>query len=79
MALNDKAMPSSIIRLSRISNFVLLCMFALAITDYAIIYTQIKDTITNFKVIDYSYRRTAEIQKACYNVRSLIMLNEGML
>ena len=61
MAINDKAMPASIRRLSRVSNFVLLILFTLAISDYSIIFTQIRNTITNFEVIDYSYRRTAEI------------------
>lgn len=38
MAINDKTMPSSILRLSRIANFILLVLIALAVADYAIIY-----------------------------------------
>ena len=38
MAINDKSMPSSILRLSRTANFILLCLIALAVSDYAIVY-----------------------------------------
>jgi hypothetical protein len=48
MAINDRAMPSSIKRLSRTVNLVLLCLLALAISDYSIVYKQIKDTVNNF-------------------------------
>jgi hypothetical protein len=39
MAINDKTMPSSILRLSRTANFILLCLIALAVSDYVIVYT----------------------------------------
>jgi hypothetical protein len=35
MAINDKTMPASILRLSRVANFVLLCLIALAVSDYS--------------------------------------------
>lgn len=41
MAINDKTMPSSILRLSRVANFILLCLIALAVSDYSIVYKQI--------------------------------------
>ena len=41
MAINDKTVPSSILRLSRIAQLVLLCLVALAVTDYTIIYKQV--------------------------------------
>jgi hypothetical protein len=75
MAINDKTMPSSIKRLGRVANIILLCLIALAVSDYAIVYKQIKSTILNFEVIDNSYQMMAEIQKVCYNVRTMIMLN----
>ena len=79
MAINDKAVPPAIKRLSRIANVILLCLLTLAIVDYSIHFTQVKDTISNFKVIENAQKRTAEIQKVCYNVRSMIMLNLNVL
>ena len=79
MAINDKTMPSSILRLSRVANFILLCLIALAVSDYSIVYKQIQDTIVNFQVIDNSYLMVAEIQKVCFNIRTLIMLNQNMI
>jgi hypothetical protein len=79
MAINDKSMPSSILRLSRIANFVLICLIALAVSDYSIVYQQIQDTILNFEVIENSYIMVAEIQKVCFNIRTLILLNEHIL
>jgi hypothetical protein len=79
MAINDKTMPSSIMRLSRTAHFVIMCLIALAISDYAIVFKQIKDTIINFEVIDNSYLMIAEIQKVCYNVRTMVMLNENLI
>lgn len=38
MAINDKSVPPPIMRLSRIANVVLLCLLALAIVDYAIVF-----------------------------------------
>lgn len=48
MAINDKAVPPAIQRLSRVANVLLLCIIALAIVDYSINYTLIKEFITNF-------------------------------
>ena len=79
MAINDKSVPPPIQRLSRISNILLLCLVALSVVDYSLVYKQLKDTITNYQVIEASYRRVAEIQKVCYHVRTMIMLNEHIL
>lgn len=79
MAINDKSVPPAIKRLSRIANILLLCLLALAIVDYSMHYAQLKDTISNYQVIDYSYTRISEIQKVCYNVRSMIMINQGIM
>jgi len=35
--------------------------------------------MTNFKVIENSYLMIAEIHKVCFNIRTLIMLNENIL
>jgi hypothetical protein len=40
MAINDKSMPASILRLSRIANFILLVLIALSVTDYSLIYKE---------------------------------------
>jgi hypothetical protein len=61
MAINDKSVPPAIKRLSRTANVILLCLLALAIADYSIHYTQLKETIVNYEVIGNSYQRIAEI------------------
>ncbi len=38
MAINDKSVPAPIQRLSRITNIILLCLLAIAIVDYAIMF-----------------------------------------
>jgi len=39
LAINDKNMPSSILRLSRTANLVLLCLIILAVLDYSLAYS----------------------------------------
>jgi hypothetical protein len=51
MALTDTTMPPAIQRLSRLANILLLCLIALAVIDYSTVFKQLKDTITNYKVI----------------------------
>jgi len=53
MALTDTSMPPAILRLSRLANILLLCLMALAIIDYSTVFKQLKDTITNYKDIEY--------------------------
>ncbi len=79
MALTDTSMPPAILRLSRLANFLLLCLIALAIIDYSTVFKQLKDTITNYKDIEYQMKRVGELQKVGYNVRSLVLLNSGIL
>jgi hypothetical protein len=43
------------------------------------VYQQIQDTMLNFQVIENSYFMVAEILKVCFNIRTLILLNEGLL
>lgn len=38
MAINDKTMPSSIVRLNRIANLILLALVAIAVSDYALFF-----------------------------------------
>ena len=79
MAINDKSVPPAIQRLSRIAGLLLLCLITIATLEYSIAFKLLKTTITNFDVINNSQLRISEIQKVCFNVRSLIMLNKGVL
>ena len=79
MAINDKSVPPAIQRLSRIAGLLLLCLITIATVEYSIAFKLLKTTITNFDVINNSQLRISEIQKVCFNVRSLIMLNKGVL
>ena len=79
MALTDKTMPPAIKRLNRAANILMLAIISLAIIDYSTVFKQVKDTITNYEVIESSQRRVAEIQKVAYNVRTMILLNQGIL
>ena len=79
MALSDQAMPPSIIRLNRVTNILIIFLIVLAIVDYSSVYKQLQDTITNYEVIESSQRQISEIQKVAYNVRTLILLNQGSL
>ena len=79
MALTDTSMPPAILKLSRLANFLLLCLIALAIIDYSTVFKQLKDTVTNYRNIEYQMRRVGELQKVGYNVRSLVLLNSGIL
>jgi hypothetical protein len=79
MALTDKTMPPAIKRLNRAANVLIIAIIALALIDYSTIFKQFKDTITNYEVIESSQRRIAEIQKVAYNVRTMILLNQGAL
>lgn len=61
MAINDKTMPSAIKRLSTFAQVVILFLIAIAIAEYAIIFSLYQDTKTNFSLIQKSYLRTAEL------------------
>lgn len=61
MAINDKTMPPAIKRLSTAAQILMLCLVAIAIIEYAIIYKQFSDIKQNFMLIEKSYLRTAEL------------------
>lgn len=75
MAISDKTMPPAVKKLSTAAQVLLLCLVAIAIVEYAIIYKQFSDIKSNFLMIDRSYKRTAEIQKVVYNARSMILMS----
>jgi hypothetical protein len=58
---------------------MLLCLIAIAISEYAIIFKQFSDTKANFLLIEKAYGRTAELQKVVYNARSMILMSQGTL
>lgn len=60
-------------------NIVVLCLLALSITEFIVINSQFADINENFKLIYYSKSITSEIQRIAYDVRSLVLINEGYL
>ena len=56
-----------------------MCLVAIAITEYAVIYKQFSDTKANFLLIEKAYLRTAELQKVVYNARSMILMSQNIL
>lgn len=79
MALTDKTMPPAIKRLSRAANIILICLISIAVIDYSTVFKQLKDTITNYKVLQSQMNRISELLKVGYNVRSMVTLNENIL
>lgn len=51
MALTDKTMPPAIKRLNTGANLLLICLIAISIIDYSTVYTELKNTISNYQVI----------------------------
>ena len=79
MAINDKTVPPSIKRLSYVANVVLLSLIGMAIAEYVLTYDMFANIRTNFEMIEASYKRTAEIQKVAYNVRTMTFMKESLL
>ena len=77
MAINDKSVPLAIKRLRMTTNFVLLCLLSLAIAEFSIISQQFNDINDNFNLIQQSYARISEVQRIAYDIRSLILIEEG--
>ena len=61
MAINDKSTPKAIRNLSYTMNIVILCLLALAISEFAVINSQFNDINENFNLISYSYQELSEI------------------
>ena len=57
-------------------NLVIVCLLALAITEFSVINSQFNDINENFNLIQQSYSRISEVQRIAYDVRSLILINE---
>lgn len=60
-------------------NVVILFLLALAISEFTVISGQFQEINENFAMIEKSYMRISEIQRISYDVRTLILINEGRL
>jgi hypothetical protein len=60
-------------------NVVILFLLALAISEFTVISGQFQEINENFGMIEKSYMRISEIQRITYDVRTLILINEGKL
>lgn len=60
-------------------NIVILFLLALAISEFTVISQQFQEINENFGMIQKSYQRISEIQRVAYDLRSLILINEGRL
>jgi len=61
MAINDKSTPRAIRNLRITMNLVMLCLLALAITEFSVINSQFNDINENFNLIQRSYGRISEV------------------
>lgn len=79
IAIDDKSTPRAIKNLKITMNIVLLCLLALGIAEYVTISTQSTDINNNIKMVEKAYGRLSELQRIAYNIRSLVLINEGKL
>lgn len=79
MAINDKSTPPAIRNLRMTMNVVILCLLALAISEFTIMNGSFGDINANFNLIENSYGRISEVQRISQDVRSLIMIQEKKL
>lgn len=59
--INDKSTPRAIRNLRITMNLVILCLLALAITEFTVINSQFSDINDNFNLIQNSYGRVSEV------------------
>ena len=78
-ALTNSHQSSAIRNLRLTMNIVILFLLALAISEFTVISQQFKEINENFGMIQKSYLRISEIHRVAYNIRSLILINEGRL
>lgn len=72
-------MPPYIKRLNRTAQLILALLVAIAIAEYAIMYTHYNQTKENFRLIEQTYLRTSALFRVTFNTRSLALINEGIL
>jgi uncharacterized ion transporter superfamily protein YfcC len=78
-ALIESAQSKAIRNLKFTMNVVILFLLALAISEFTVISGQFQEINENFGMIEKSYMRISEIQRITYDVRTLILINEGKL
>lgn len=61
MAINDKSVPKSIRNLNLTMNIVILCLLALAITEFIVVTGEFKQINQNFNLIKQSYGLMSEV------------------
>jgi len=79
MAINDKSVPKAIRNLSYTMNMVIVCLLALAISEFTIISNQFNAINENFNLIEQSFLLISEFQRIAFDVRTLILINEEIL
>ena len=57
----------------------MICLIILAAADYSVIGSSFSEINENFNLIKKSYGRVSEIQRIAFDIRALIMINEGIL
>jgi hypothetical protein len=60
-------------------NLSMLCLIAMAAADYSIISASFGIINQNFNLIWQSYGRVAEVMRVAFDMRALIMINEGFI
>lgn len=60
-------------------NIAIIILVTLAASDYTVITGNFSDINDNFNLIQMSFGRLSEIQQVAFDIRALIMINEGML
>ena len=78
-SLKDRRPIASITRLKFVMNFALICLITLAAVDYSVIGSNFSDINENFNLIQKSFGRVSEFQRVAFDLRALIMINEGIL
>lgn len=79
MALKDKRTIASISHLKLVMNIAMICLIILGTVDYTMITSAFNDINSNFNLIEQSYARVSQIERTAFNLRTLIMANEGLL
>ena len=60
-------------------NVAMISLIILAAADYSVIGSAFRDINENFNLIKKSYGRISEVQRVAFDIRALIMINEGLL
>ena len=77
--MKDRRPIASISRLKFVMNFAIICLIILAAVDYSVIGSNFSEINENFNLIQKSFGRISEFQRVAYDLRALIMINEGIL